>query len=294
MVRNGEFKITKTHSESQGIVDIPLTSTRVSLTPNGTVLRLGKMRKIEKQRQLQLVIKGKNEILGIEEAIENVENRTHSCQCVSTEGELLFISRDDLNNRISYPDTWAYIRDKYNSDSQRFQKRYTQLSKIEEVKKSLDFSSFSKLPAKLLITDKSKESKSPTYKSSKRMITSPSPKHNRIESTPGPDRLKTEESPPPNEERTIRIIRKRTDNTTPRIDMYRKNKKDFSPKRIVHRRVAPPNFLRNYKERISSRKTDVFIEEIAEKLKYSAIDQSMYSHSTEKFPYKRISKSFHI
>ncbi|CAG9315673.1 unnamed protein product [Blepharisma stoltei] len=316
-VKSGEFKITKLHSEKKGVVDTSCLDTKRSrLSSNGTVLRLGKMRKIEVQKQLQLVIKGKNEMIGMEEALENHEKRIHSCQCWSDEGELLCISRDNLNTGIAYPDTWAQIRDKHNANNEYFKHRVTQLTRIEEAKKSLDFSSLSKIPAKFLIKEKKdpgieKIRESGTNIGDKSREMSPgstnqqgsitiSPKHSRIESTPNPERVKTEESPV---DRSIYHIHRRVDTRVSNADSpsspnhyvspFTRYSKKSPNKKIIHRRVAPPNFLRNFKSRIPNKRADVLVEELAGKYKES-VEQSMIKYSSDIPSYKKESKSYFL
>ncbi|CAG9311602.1 unnamed protein product [Blepharisma stoltei] len=333
-VKSGEFKITKIHSELKGVVDTSsLDSKKSRLSSHGTVLRLGKMRKIGIQKQLQLVIKGKNEMIGMEEALENFEKRIHSCQCWSDEGELLCISRENLNNGIAYPDTWAQIRDKHNANNAFFKDRVTQLTKIEEAKKSLDFTSFSKIPIKRLVKEKKEQKEQNWVEKSKEPIPhvvekpikesrysipekqfknssrSMSPKHNRFKSSPSPspcpspERVKTEESPVHKEDRSIYFFNRRIDTVHSNLDSpkspqsftnsFTRRVKTNPYKKIVHRRVAPPNFLRNYKSRASSRKADNSIEELVAKFKEN-VDQSYRKYSAEIQSSKKEANSYFL
>ncbi|CAG9311608.1 RAPGEFL1 [Blepharisma stoltei] len=309
-VKSGEFKITKIHSELKGVVDTSSLETKNNRI-SSSVLRLGQMRKIGILKQLQLVIKGKNEIIGMEEVMENSDKRIHSCQCWSDEGELLCISRDKLSNGITSPDTWAQLRDKHSANNAFFKERVIQLIKIEEAKKSLDLTSFSKLPIKCIEKEKEeieklKESPNIMDKTMKETKSSSpdkevkcsswfiSPKHRKLRSLPSPspspypslDKVKIRDSPVFKEDRSILFYNRIIGTGISNFDSP-KAPKGFTigfkerikkKKQIVHRRVAPPNFLRNYKQRASSWKADNITEELAAKFK-DYVNRSLRKYS---------------
>ncbi|CAG9311607.1 unnamed protein product [Blepharisma stoltei] len=324
-VKSGEFKITKIHSELKGVVDVSSLDTQSSrLTSNGTVLRLEQMRKKGIQKQLQLVIKGKNEMIGMEEAMENFDKRIHSCQCWSDEGELLFISRDNLKVGITYPDTWAQLRDIHNANSTYLNQRVKQLIKIEEAKKSLDLKSWSKLPTTLLKREeteklkeifpniKEKPAKEARYSiPDKDLNHSPrlSPEHKRFRSSPVPnqspysEKVKTRESSVFKEDKSKIFYNRRVDTGISNLDSPRspscfttdsKKSTETTPyKNSYHRKGAPPSFFINFKKRASSsnRNGENVAKKIAEKFKDHA-DKSLKDYSAE--IYKRACKSYFL
>ncbi|CAG9311604.1 unnamed protein product [Blepharisma stoltei] len=318
-VKSGEFKITKIHSELKGVVDTSSLDTQTSrLSSNGAVLRLGNMRKKSIQKQLQLVIKGKNEMIGMEEVLENFDKRIHSCQCNSDEGEVFCISRDNLTIGITYPDTWAQIRDKHNANNAFFKHRVIQLTKIEEAKKTLDLTSLSKLPiehlekeeneklSESILNEQEKSSKETRYsapdkqfKQSSRLMT---PKHRRFRSSPGPgpEKVKTRDSHVLEEDRSINFYNRKIDTGILNLDSPKepqnftsvfKRSTEISPyKTMINRRMAPPNFVRNYKPRASlNRKADNVAEKLATKFKDN-LNQSFRKYSED--TYKREDYSY--
>ncbi|CAG9311606.1 unnamed protein product [Blepharisma stoltei] len=320
-VKSGEFKITKIHSELKGVVDTSsLEIKNNGRSNNGAVLRLVNMRKKSIQKQLQLVIKGKNEMIGMEEVLENFDKRIHSCQCISDESEVFCISRDNLTIGITYPETWAQIRDKHNVNYAFFKHRVIQLTKIEEAKKSLDLKSWNKLPINYLGKKETEKLEEPYPNMQKKSVkearfSSPdkeykqsswftTPEHKRIKSSPSPcqytnpKRVKTEESPVFKEDRSLIFYNRKIDTRTSNTDSPKrpqsfttvlKKSTETSPyNKIAHRRVAPPNFLRNHKPRANSiRKVYNAAENLAEKLKEKAnLSLGDYSAEMEKRAYK--------
>ncbi|CAG9311603.1 unnamed protein product [Blepharisma stoltei] len=293
-VKSGEYKITKIHSELKGVVDTSSLGSQTSrLSSHSSVLRLGKMRKKSIKKQLQLVIKGKNEMIGMEEALENFEKRIHSCQCISDEGEVFCISRDNLNIGITYPDTWAQIRDKHNANYAFYKQRAIQLTKIEEVKKSFDFRSLSKLPVEHLEKEKEETEKlkepipniqeklikdglpSVLDKQLKHSSTLTTPKHRRFRSSPGPspcpypgtEREKPIDLPIFKEDRQIVFYNRKIDTGTPIFNNLKspqgfntdsKRSTETNPyEKFIDKRFAPRNFFSNCNSPASSnRKAD--------------------------------------
>lgn len=58
-----------------------------------------------KKHSLQIVIKGENEIVGLDEIIDGSETRNFSCRCCARNAEVYIITKEDFKTRIPYPDT---------------------------------------------------------------------------------------------------------------------------------------------------------------------------------------------
>lgn len=107
-VKSGEFKLLKNQSnESLGYTErkIKCTSPFSTTTADVTSLKLNLMKKTHTNVELQLAIKGVNELFGYEELIDDIEHRVYSCICVGLKGSLYVIARNDFKQRLHYPET---------------------------------------------------------------------------------------------------------------------------------------------------------------------------------------------
>jgi CRP-like cAMP-binding protein len=156
-VKEGEFKMTKKLN-----IDIASQLETQSFTEgikqDSSKFRL-RNKPFTKKVDMQLVIKGKNEVFGHEELLEGHERRQLTCECISY-AEVYAISKEDFQQRIPYPETWKVIRDKYSLNSKRRDFRLNELEKVEHVKQDIAFSSLS--PIK-----KNPNNKLPSLESSK-------------------------------------------------------------------------------------------------------------------------------
>lgn len=158
-VKEGEFKMTKKLN-----IDIASQLETQSFTEgikqDSSKFRL-RNKPCTKKVDMQLVIKGKNEVFGHEELLEGNDRRQLTCECISN-AEVYAISKEDFQQRIPYPETWKVIRDKYSFNSKRRDFRLNELEKVEQVKQDIAFSSLSPVKKtvhnKLPSVDCSKES----------------------------------------------------------------------------------------------------------------------------------------
>ncbi|CAG9330871.1 unnamed protein product [Blepharisma stoltei] len=256
-VKKGEFKITKGVKKSLGILD--LSAYNEPLSPEAhtqTMLKLGNMRKINKKTNLQLVIKAENEMVGGEEIIEGLEYRVHSCHCCSIEGELIYISKEDFTSKFPHQETWNYLKDKQNYDSQRFLKREVKLKEIEEMKSTFEFSTPDYNPRPKL---------SPINKKLSFLAKKPQA----IPKLTSLSRLRTETKGTASDEKSI--LNKSLGFSSNKYNYYLLNSpktpragrsyEAISPKKnmLVHKKTPPPNFLITYRTRnLESRIKNLF------------------------------------
>ena len=105
---SGELKLTKAQIITKNIINLQDLNQDSVVTP----LRIGKVRKISKSNQLQLVVKGKNQIIGIEDMSENKKQRAYSCYCYSSRADVLILSQQVFLDRIYRPENFGYINNK--------------------------------------------------------------------------------------------------------------------------------------------------------------------------------------
>ncbi|CAG9320385.1 unnamed protein product [Blepharisma stoltei] len=88
---------------------------------------------LTKKKSLQVVIKGENEIVGLDEIIDGADKRMFSCRCNSGIVEVYTITKEDFKTRIPYVDTWAFLKNKRTQDLIRTQNRIEELKEMEEM-----------------------------------------------------------------------------------------------------------------------------------------------------------------
>eukprot|EP00359_Climacostomum_virens_P001318 CAMPEP_0204897990 /NCGR_PEP_ID=MMETSP1397-20131031/1033_1 /ASSEMBLY_ACC=CAM_ASM_000891 /TAXON_ID=49980 /ORGANISM="Climacostomum Climacostomum virens, Strain Stock W-24" /LENGTH=479 /DNA_ID=CAMNT_0052065777 /DNA_START=438 /DNA_END=1873 /DNA_ORIENTATION=+ len=66
-------------------------------------------------KRLELVIKGAGELLADEELVREIDH-TCSCECISQSGTLIMIKQSDMRFRVNHPETWKYLKSKYETE----------------------------------------------------------------------------------------------------------------------------------------------------------------------------------
>lgn len=111
-VLTGEVKLTKAQVTNKRVIE----SGEFVSSPAGP-LRLGKARELVMLNQLQLVVKGKNAIIGFDDLISKLKTRTYSCYCYSSRAEVLIVPKQVFNDRINRPENFNYIKAKTASEN---------------------------------------------------------------------------------------------------------------------------------------------------------------------------------
>ena len=111
-VMSGEVKLTKAQVTNKKLIE----SGEFVSSPAGP-LRLGKARELVMLNQLQLVVKGRNAIIGFDDLISKLQTRTYSCYCYSTRAEVLIVPKQVFVDRINRPENLNYIKAKTSSES---------------------------------------------------------------------------------------------------------------------------------------------------------------------------------
>lgn len=120
-IMSGELKLTKIQCLANE-AERPLSS---EIAP----LRNGKVKKTGKLQEMQLVVKGKNQIIGIDNIGENL--RPYSCYCDSSRCEVLTIPRQIFVEKVSRPENSAYLNSKKINERVWLNERITEIKKAE-------------------------------------------------------------------------------------------------------------------------------------------------------------------
>lgn len=125
-VKSGEIKICR-----RDVLETP----KYGATPD-IFLRLSMMKIQKKRVNLREVIKGKNEIIGYEEIIENRENRIRVCTCLSNFAIVYEVKFDTLKRFPFYSEVMTFLENKYKSDYMRAVHLALPMKEIEKFKQS--------------------------------------------------------------------------------------------------------------------------------------------------------------
>lgn len=126
----GEFKFTIRY-----MIEINRESNindYLKLQENSRVYKKLQESPLKKIRDLQIVVKGPNEIFGYEEILDGNEPRISDCECANFTGELLYISSHDFLKYVKHPDTLDYLNSRKLTSLKWMKNRISQLKIIEE------------------------------------------------------------------------------------------------------------------------------------------------------------------
>ncbi|OMJ93782.1 hypothetical protein SteCoe_3231 [Stentor coeruleus] len=121
----GEVKLTKSSVRCTSLIE---PQDLLSSSNNSSPLRLGKARKLLKSRQMQLVVKGKYQVIGMDDMCEDMKFRNYSCIVYSSRADVLILSRQVYLDRVSRADIIPYINSKKKYESLWLSER------VEEIK----------------------------------------------------------------------------------------------------------------------------------------------------------------
>jgi len=140
-VKNGEFKISKQVTEKRNVINNPSCNGSLEQKiKNFSFMKLRNIRQKNFTKEIQLVIKGKNEILGGEEVVQDLEHRQQSCVSLSNFSEVLYISKENFMSSFSYHNTKEMLCKRLEFESARLKVKQERQLIIEDAKNSLDFS----------------------------------------------------------------------------------------------------------------------------------------------------------
>lgn len=106
-VMDGEVKLTKAQITNKKVIEV----IEFAASSQGP-LRLGKAREMAKCSQMQLVVKGKNAIIGFDNLISQDKIHKYSCFCYSSRTEVLIIPKQVFMERINRPENLNYLKNK--------------------------------------------------------------------------------------------------------------------------------------------------------------------------------------
>lgn len=101
-------------------------------SPSGNFLKLSKMRQKSPEKNLQVVIKGKNEMLGGEEVLNDLSFRKFSCVCVTDSAVLVKFSKENFLAKVLNAETVESFKRKMESRVEWRQARIEAIQKIGE------------------------------------------------------------------------------------------------------------------------------------------------------------------
>ena len=125
-VMSGEVKLTKAQIRNKKVIE----SGEFVSNPTGP-LRLGKARELVMSNQLQLVVKGKNAIIGFDDLISKDQIRTYSCYCYSSRAEVLIIPKNVFMDRVNRPENMNYIKAKTSSENSWLSERVKEINQTD-------------------------------------------------------------------------------------------------------------------------------------------------------------------
>ncbi|OMJ85113.1 hypothetical protein SteCoe_13639 [Stentor coeruleus] len=122
-IKSGEFKLTVKED-----IEVP------SIFNESSLLKLKHLRKKNRKVDFQMVIKGKGEMFGQEELVDDHNKRNRICTCVSTFGQVYMAHINDVKNRPACQMIINSIRQRYEIETERNTDRLVSLRTIENLK----------------------------------------------------------------------------------------------------------------------------------------------------------------
>ncbi|OMJ93958.1 hypothetical protein SteCoe_3020 [Stentor coeruleus] len=122
-IKSGEFKLTVKED-----IKVP------SIFDENSLLKLKHLREKNRKVDFQVVIKGKGEIFGQEELVDDHNKRNTACTCVSTFGQVYMAHINDVKNRPACQMIINSIKQRYEIEIERNTDRLLSLRTIENLK----------------------------------------------------------------------------------------------------------------------------------------------------------------
>ena len=104
-IKSGEFKISQCE-----MIETPKYSS------SDIAVKLTLMRKLSRKVKVKEVIKGKNEVFGYEELIEDKSTRSRKCVCISHFCQLYEVKIEDIKRFPLYDDVLNFFQERYNNE----------------------------------------------------------------------------------------------------------------------------------------------------------------------------------
>lgn len=120
IIKEGEFKVVSMQTYMHQALDNSKSTNLIS--------RAQRLYKRLEVWVMQLVIKGTGELLGDEELVREIDH-TCSCECVSQTGTLILIKQSDMRFRVNHPETWRYLKSKYETEGKWLEGRVNMLER---------------------------------------------------------------------------------------------------------------------------------------------------------------------
>ena len=231
-IQKGEFLISQTVKTKIGQDQ----KCEFLQSPSGNFLKLSKMRQKSPEKNLQVVIKAKNEMLGGEEVLNDLSFRKFSCVCVTDSAVLVKFSKENFLTKVLNAETVESFKRKMESRVEWRQSRIEAIQKIGEgFKADFRFMRESEMEKKFKAIEKDRELKT------------------------GKRRNETVKNSCFDDDREQRkLSRSYREGISLNVDCRRKvEEKKVLRHRYIARREPPPSFLIGLREKIIERKRSV-------------------------------------
>lgn len=127
-IMSGEVKLTKSQVKCKSLIE----TEGFSVNPTSSLpLRMGKARKLQVTSQLQLVVKCKNQIIGMDDMGLELKPRSYTCVCHTSKADVLLLKRQIFLDRISRPEAISYINNKKSIESLWLNERVQDIKSID-------------------------------------------------------------------------------------------------------------------------------------------------------------------
>lgn len=127
-IMSGEVKLTKSQIKSKSLIE----TEGFSVNPASSIpLRIGKARQLVVTSQLQLVVKGKNQIIGMDDMGLELKPRSYTCVCHTSRADVLILKRQIFLDRVSRPEVIPYINNKKSTESLWLNERVQEIKSVD-------------------------------------------------------------------------------------------------------------------------------------------------------------------
>ena len=109
VVSHGEFILTQ-----KFLLNSDANNEDEHVFGTGPKMKQNRLKKEDKMRDLQVVVKQKGDIFGFNEFFSKKNTREFTCSCISTTGELFVMNEKEFTKRLSHPETIRQLENQNN------------------------------------------------------------------------------------------------------------------------------------------------------------------------------------
>ena len=127
-IMTGELKLTKNQVESKNLINY---NSVTGESIGNMDLRMRKVKKIAKLSQIELVVKGRGQIIGIEDMSNEIKPRSYNCFCYSSRADVLLLNRQTFLDKVSRTESFSYINTRRSSESAWLDQRVKEINQVD-------------------------------------------------------------------------------------------------------------------------------------------------------------------